>query len=179
MRDVSDCGPSSLSVSQDAAASHAATFRQGVCRLAVFSPARLLPGRILQLVPTGAGLRCKRSSLFLLKIRHRHRSGCVWHRICEALVVGCRVDVPCHPAATTLQRKERVLTMRSTEEILGNVIWLIDALDDAALAEVQDLPFLEMAKDITIASVSSQLSADGYRTPQGGPTLRRRREDPS
>ena len=94
-------------------------------------------------------------------------------------MVGCRVDVPCHPAATTLQRKERVLTMRSTEEILGNVIWLIDALDDEALAEVQDLPFLEMAKDITIASVSSQLSADGYRTPQGGPTLRRRREDPS
>ena len=69
--------------------------------------------------------------------------------------------------------------MRSTEEILGNVIWLIDALDDEALAEVQDLPFLEMAKDITIASVSSQLSADGYRTPQGGPILRRRREDPS
>src|SRR2546422_9904500 len=56
--------------------------------------------------------------------------------------------------------------MRSTEEILGNVIWLIDALDDAALAEVQDLPFLEMAKDITIVSVSSQLSADGSRTPE-------------
>ena len=71
--------------------------------------------------------------------------------------------------------------MRSTEEILGNVIWLIDALDDAALAEVQDLPFLEMAKDITIASVSRQLSADGARTPgrpktadeKGGPRMTR------
>jgi hypothetical protein len=55
--------------------------------------------------------------------------------------------------------------MRSTEEILGNVIWLIEALDDEALAEVQDLPFVEMAKDITIGSVFSQLSADGSRTP--------------
>jgi hypothetical protein len=93
-------------------------------------------------------------------------------------LVGCRVDVPCHPAATTLKRKERILTMRSTEEILGNVTWLIDALDDEALAEVQDLPFLEIAKDITIVAVSSQLSADGSRTP-GRPKLRRRREDPS
>jgi len=68
--------------------------------------------------------------------------------------------------------------MRSTEEILGNVTWLLDALDDEALAEVQDLPFLEMAKEITIVSVSSQLSADGSRTPgrpntadeKGGPS---------
>jgi len=100
LRDASDCGPSSLSVSQDAAASHTATFRQGVCRLAVFSPARLLPGRIMLLVPTGAGLRCKRSSLFLLKIRNRHRSGCVWHRICESLWASCCVGGPGHPAAT-------------------------------------------------------------------------------
>jgi hypothetical protein len=96
-------------------------------------------------------------------------------------LAGCRVGVPCHPAATTLKRKERVLTVRSTEEILGNVIWLIDALGDEALAEVQDLPFLEMAKDITIVSVSSQLSAAGSRTPgrlntadeKGGPFLTR------
>ncbi len=71
--------------------------------------------------------------------------------------------------------------MRSTEEILGNVTWLLDALDDEALAEVQDLPFLEMAKEITIVSVSSQLSADGSRTPgrphtwdgKGGPRMTR------
>ena len=68
--------------------------------------------------------------------------------------------------------------MRRTEEMLDNVIWLIDALDDEALAEVQDLPFLEMAKDITIIAVSSQLSADGSHTP-GRPELRRRRENPS
>ena len=60
--------------------------------------------------------------------------------------------------------------MRSTEEILGNVIWLIEALDDDALAEVQDLPFVEMAKDITIASVSRQLSTDGSRTPERSKT---------
>jgi hypothetical protein len=71
--------------------------------------------------------------------------------------------------------------MRSTEEILGNVTWLIEALDDEALAEVQDLPFLEMAKGITIVSVSRQLSADGSRTSgrpntadeKGGPCMTR------
>jgi hypothetical protein len=34
----------------------------------------------------------------------------------------------------------------STEELLDNVVWLVNALDDAALAEVQDIPFLEMAR---------------------------------
>jgi len=67
--------------------------------------------------------------------------------------------------------------VRSTDEILGNVIWLIDALDDAALAEVQDLPFLEMAKDITIASVSSALRSAPAR--QGGSKLCSRKEDPT
>ena len=67
--------------------------------------------------------------------------------------------------------------MRSTEEILGNVIWLIEALDDAALAAVQDLPFVEMAKDITIASVSSALRSAPAR--QRDPTLCSRKEDPT
>jgi len=40
--------------------------------------------------------------------------------------------------------------MRSTEEILENVVWLISQFDDDALEEVQDLPFLEIAKDIAI-----------------------------
>jgi len=62
-------GPSGPSVSQDAAASHAAILRQGVCRLAVFLPARLLPGRILQRCQTGADFRFLRPSRFLLKIR--------------------------------------------------------------------------------------------------------------
>jgi hypothetical protein len=72
--------------------------------------------------------------------------------------------------------------MHSTEEILGNVIWLIEALDDEALAEVQDLPFVEMAKEITIVSVSSSAPRVGSRTPersktmqeQGGPCRTRR-----
>ncbi len=41
--------------------------------------------------------------------------------------------------------------MQKTEEILQNVIWLIDACDDEALKEVQDIPFLEMAKVVSIA----------------------------
>jgi hypothetical protein len=41
--------------------------------------------------------------------------------------------------------------MQKTEEILQNVIWLIDAFDDEALEEVQDIPFLEMAKVVSIA----------------------------
>ena len=77
----------------------------------------------------------------------------------------------------TRQRQARGLTVRSTEEILGNVIWLIEALDDAALAAVQDLPFVEMAKDITIASVSSALRSAPAR--QGGPRLCSRKEDPT
>ena len=72
--------------------------------------------------------------------------------------------------------------MRSTEEILGNVIWLIDALNEEALTAVQDLPFVEMAKDITIASVSHSAPRVGSRTPgrsktmqeQGGPCRTRR-----
>ncbi len=43
---------------------------------------------------------------------------------------------------------------RSTEEILENVALLIHFLDDAALVEVSDLPFLEMAKDVSITPLS-------------------------
>ena len=68
--------------------------------------------------------------------------------------------------------------MRSTKEILGNVIWLIKALDDDALAEVQDLPFLEMAKDITIAAVSSSAPRSAPAR-QGGSKLCSRKEDPT
>jgi hypothetical protein len=41
--------------------------------------------------------------------------------------------------------------MHNTKEILDNVVWLVNALDEEALAEVQDLPFLELAKGVTIA----------------------------
>ena len=41
--------------------------------------------------------------------------------------------------------------MRNAEEILENVVMLISLLDDDALEEVQDLPFLEMAKDVSVA----------------------------
>jgi hypothetical protein len=78
----------------------------------------------------------------------------------------------------TWQRKARGLTMRSTEEILGNVIWLIDALDDDALAEVQDLPFVEMAKNITIAAVSSNARRSAPAR-QGDTSLYRRKENPA
>jgi hypothetical protein len=40
--------------------------------------------------------------------------------------------------------------MRNAEEILENVVLLISLLDDDALEEVQDLPFLEMAKDVSV-----------------------------
>jgi hypothetical protein len=41
--------------------------------------------------------------------------------------------------------------MLNTDEILSNVVWLVDALDDDVLREVQDIPFLEMAKAVRIA----------------------------
>lgn len=41
--------------------------------------------------------------------------------------------------------------MPTTNEILDNVVWLVNALDDEALNDVQDLPFLEMAQAITIS----------------------------
>jgi len=43
--------------------------------------------------------------------------------------------------------------MRSAEEILENVVWLVSQLDNDGLEEVQDLPFLEMAKDVSIRAV--------------------------
>jgi hypothetical protein len=46
--------------------------------------------------------------------------------------------------------------MRSTEEILENVALLIGLLDEDALAQVQDLPFLEMAKDVSINRPADQ-----------------------
>jgi hypothetical protein len=39
--------------------------------------------------------------------------------------------------------------VRSAEEILENVVLLISFLDDVALREVSDLPFLEMAKYVS------------------------------
>ena len=68
--------------------------------------------------------------------------------------------------------------MRSTKEILGNVIWLIEDLDGDALAEVHDLPFVEMAKDITIASVSSNARRSAPAR-QGSPRPCGRMEDPT
>ena len=41
--------------------------------------------------------------------------------------------------------------MLSTEEILNNVVWLVDALDEDALDDVQDIPLLEMAQAVTIS----------------------------
>jgi len=41
--------------------------------------------------------------------------------------------------------------MVSTDEILRNVVWLVDALDDDALCEVEDIPFLEIAKAVRIS----------------------------
>jgi hypothetical protein len=55
------------------------------------------------------------------------------------------------PARRQENRRKEVCIVPSTEEILDNVVWLVNALDDEALAEVQDIPFLEMAKVITIA----------------------------
>lgn len=40
--------------------------------------------------------------------------------------------------------------MHRAEEILTNVAWLINKFDDEALEAVQDIPFLEMAKAVTI-----------------------------
>ena len=41
--------------------------------------------------------------------------------------------------------------MPATEEILNNVVWLANALDEDALGDVQDIPFLEMAQAVTIS----------------------------
>jgi hypothetical protein len=41
-----------------------------------------------------------------------------------------------------------------TDEILENAALLIHFLDDAALVKVADLPFLEMAKDVSITPLS-------------------------
>jgi len=41
--------------------------------------------------------------------------------------------------------------MSNTEEILDNVIWLVEALADEALGEVDDIPLLEMAKSVAVA----------------------------
>jgi hypothetical protein len=43
---------------------------------------------------------------------------------------------------------------RSTEEILENVALLVSFLDDTALVEVSDLPFLEMAKEVSITPLA-------------------------
>jgi hypothetical protein len=48
--------------------------------------------------------------------------------------------------------------MHSTDEILDNVVWLVSALDEEALAEVQDIPFLEMAKVVTIAPLPASFA---------------------
>ena len=53
--------------------------------------------------------------------------------------------------------------MHGAEEILRNVVWLIDNFDDEALEAVRDIPFLEMAKAVTIAP-SSVTSTPSSRT---------------
>ena len=53
--------------------------------------------------------------------------------------------------------------MHGAEEILSNVVWLIDNFDDEALEAVRDIPFLEMAKAVTIAP-SSVTSTPSSRT---------------
>jgi hypothetical protein len=39
--------------------------------------------------------------------------------------------------------------MLTADEILGNVVWLVNAIEDEALEEVQDVFFLELAKVVT------------------------------
>jgi len=53
--------------------------------------------------------------------------------------------------------------MPTTNEILDNVVWLVNALNEDALNDVQDLPFLEMAQAISI-SQSSPKSAEGAQS---------------
>lgn len=48
--------------------------------------------------------------------------------------------------------------MYSTEEILTNVAWLVNALDEEALAEVQDIPLLEMAKAVTVTPLPADFT---------------------
>ena len=45
--------------------------------------------------------------------------------------------------------------MCSTEEILSNVVWLVNALDEEGLSAVQDVPFIEMAKSVSISSATN------------------------
>jgi hypothetical protein len=53
--------------------------------------------------------------------------------------------------------------MHGAEAILSNVVWLIDNFDDEALEAVQDIPFLEMAKAVTVTP-SPLTSAFSRRT---------------
>jgi hypothetical protein len=41
--------------------------------------------------------------------------------------------------------------MPETTEILDNVIWLVNTLDDEALGDIREIPLLEMAKAVSIA----------------------------
>ena len=41
--------------------------------------------------------------------------------------------------------------MSDAKEILDNVIWLVEALNEEALGEVGDIPLLEMAKSVVVA----------------------------
>jgi len=38
------------------------------------------------------------------------------------------------------------------ETVLGNVIWIVEHLDGTGLAEIGDVPILELAKHISIGS---------------------------
>ncbi len=54
---------------------------------------------------------------------------------------------------------------QQTEEILENVVWFISQFDDATLKEVQNLPFLEMAKAASIFAQAPLLQRSKiYRT---------------
>lgn len=48
--------------------------------------------------------------------------------------------------------------MSTTSDILDNVVWLVNALDEDALNDVQDLPFLEMAQTVTITHSTLETS---------------------
>jgi hypothetical protein len=71
--------------------------------------------------------------------------------------------------------------VHSTEEILDNMVWLVDAFDEEALAEVQDIPFLELAKVVTIVPLSAGFALSSRalrkRIRPRYPTIRKKRSD--
>jgi hypothetical protein len=50
--------------------------------------------------------------------------------------------------------------MCRTDEILSNVVWLVEAIDEQRLPEIEDIPFLEMAKSVHIVRPPQQSYLD-------------------